>query len=47
MFGLASPQGRLSFDLPSTLSVEESRSDVPFATADPLFWFGDGTSFRG
>jgi beta-glucosidase len=47
VFGLASPQGRLPFDLPSsTRSVEESRSDVPFDTADPLFRFGDGTSFR-
>ena len=36
VFGLASPQGRLPFDLPSsTRSVEESRSDVPFDTADP------------
>jgi hypothetical protein len=44
----ASPQGRLPFDLlSSTRSVEESRSDVPFDTADPLFRFGDGTSFRG
>jgi beta-glucosidase len=38
VFGLASPQGRLPFDLPSsTRSVEESRSDVPFDTANPLF----------
>jgi hypothetical protein len=45
VFGLASPQGRLPFDLPSsTRSVEESRSDVPFDTVDPLFRFGDGTS---
>jgi hypothetical protein len=48
VFGLASPQGRLPFDLPSsTRSVEESRSDVPFDTANPLFRFGDGTRFRG
>jgi beta-glucosidase len=48
VFGLASPQGRLPFDLPSsTDSVEKSRSDVPFDTADHLFRFGDGTSFGG
>jgi len=47
VFGHTSPQGRLPFDLPSsTRSVEESRSDVPFDTADPLFRFGDGTGFR-
>ena len=46
LFGHASPQGRLPFDLPSsTKAVEESRSDVPFDTADPLFHFGDGTSY--
>jgi beta-glucosidase len=48
VFGLTSPQGRLPFDLPSsTRSVEESRTDVPFDTADPLFRFGDGIGFRG
>jgi len=48
VFGLAWPQGRLPFDLPSsTRSVEESRTDVPFDTADPLFRFCDGIGFRG
>jgi beta-glucosidase len=48
LFGLASPQGRLPFDLPSsTRAVENSRTDVPFDTADPLFRFGDGKPFRG
>jgi beta-glucosidase len=43
LFGPASPQGRLPFDLPSsTRAVENSRTDVPFDTADPLFRFGDG-----
>ena len=47
IFGHGSPQGRLPFDLPSsTQAVEESRSDVPFDTADPLFRFGHGISFR-
>ncbi|WP_285106066.1 glycoside hydrolase family 3 N-terminal domain-containing protein [Promicromonospora sp. MEB111] len=43
--GAVPPEGRLPFDLPrSTAAVEESRSDVPFDTADPLFRFGDGES---
>jgi beta-glucosidase len=47
VFGRAHPQGRLPFDLPSsTRAVEESRSDVPFDTASPLFRFGDGLTYR-
>jgi beta-glucosidase len=46
IFGHASPQGRLPFDLPSsTRAVEESRSDVPFDTADPSFRLGDGHGY--
>lgn len=46
IFGTAHPEGRLPFDLPSsTRAVEESRSDVPFDTADPLFQFGDGLDY--
>ncbi len=46
VFGQSAPIGRLPFDLPSsTQAVEQSRSDVPFDTADPLFRFGDGASF--
>lgn len=45
-FGLASPQGRLPFDLPSSTSaVEHSRTDVPFDTTNPLFRYGDGASY--
>ena len=48
VFGEAPPEGRLPFDLPSsTRAVEESRSDVPFDTADPLFRFGDGAATLG
>jgi beta-glucosidase len=47
VFGRAQPRGRLPFDLPSsTVAVEESRSDVPFDTASPLFRFGAGLSYR-
>jgi beta-glucosidase len=43
LLGEAQARGRLPFDLPSsTKAVAESRSDVPYDTADPLFRFGDG-----
>ena len=43
LLGAAHAHGRLPFDLPSSIkAVAESRSDVPFDTADPLFRFGDG-----
>jgi beta-glucosidase len=43
LLGAAHARGRLPFDLPSSMrAVAESRSDVPFDTADPLFRFGDG-----
>nr|WP_201471497.1 glycoside hydrolase family 3 N-terminal domain-containing protein [Microbacterium hydrocarbonoxydans] len=41
--GRVSARGRLPFDLPRSMAaVEESRPDVPFDTADPLFRFGHG-----
>jgi beta-glucosidase len=47
LFGAASPQGRLPFDLPrSDEAVEASRSDVPFDTEDPVFRFGHGLRYR-
>jgi beta-glucosidase len=43
LLGEAQARGRLPFDLPSsTKAVVESRSDVPYDTANPLFRFGDG-----
>jgi len=48
LFGEAEPQGRLPFDIPSSMAaVEANRPDVPFDTADPTFRFGDGLSFDG
>lgn len=39
----AAARGRLPFDLPRSMAaVENSRPDVPFDTADPLFRFGHG-----
>ena len=44
--GRAEPRGKLPFDLPSSMAaVENSRSDVPFDTADPLFRFGFGLRY--
>ncbi|MDK0524345.1 glycoside hydrolase family 3 C-terminal domain-containing protein [Streptomyces sp. ML-6] len=46
LFGEAEPQGRLPFDLPSSMeAVVASRSDVPFDTAGPLFSFGHGLNY--
>lgn len=46
LFGRSEPEGRLPFDLPSSMAaVEESATDVPFATRDPLFRFGDGLDY--
>jgi beta-glucosidase len=46
VFGVTPPQGRLPFDLPSSMSaVVDSRSDVPFDTADPTFRYGHGLDY--
>jgi beta-glucosidase len=43
LLGEAHARGRLPFDLPSSMkAVTESRSDVPYDTAEPRFRFGDG-----
>ena len=47
VFGESAPQGRLPFDLPSSMvAVITSDSDAPFDTADPVRRFGDGLSYR-
>lgn len=46
VFGDARPEGRLPFDLPSSMAaVEESRSDVQYDTANPTFRFGHGLNY--
>jgi beta-glucosidase len=46
LFGVAKPQGRLPFDLPSSMAaVRANRPDVPFDTEDPLFRFGHGLAY--
>lgn len=43
----AGPQGRLPFDLASSMAaVENSHEDLPFDTKDPLFKFGHGLSYN-
>ena len=47
LFGYAEPKGHLPFDLPSSgEAVDQSNSDVPFDTHDPLFRFGHGLTWR-
>ncbi|OBT89032.1 hypothetical protein VE02_02185 [Pseudogymnoascus sp. 03VT05] len=46
VFGRASPEGKLPFDLPSSMkAVEESRSDMHYDTENPVFCFGHGLSY--
>ena len=47
LFGEAAPEGALPFDLPRSMeAVVESRTDVPFDTADPVFRFGHGLRYE-
>lgn len=46
LFGRATPEGKLPFDLPRSMeAVEMSREDVPFDTENPLFRFGHGLRY--
>lgn len=46
VLGKAEPEGRLPFDLPSSMkAVEESREDMQYDTKDPLFKFGHGLRY--
>lgn len=46
LFGESTPQGRLPFDLPSSMdAVVNSRPDVPFDTEKPLYRFGFGLRY--
>ncbi|KAJ5636682.1 uncharacterized protein N7484_009995 [Penicillium longicatenatum] len=43
IFGKTYPEGKLPFDLPSSMkAVEKSKEDVPFDTELPLFKYGHG-----
>lgn len=44
--GKAKPQGRLPFELPSSMAeVQVQKSDVPYDTAHPLYKFGYGLAY--
>jgi len=46
LFGRARPEGRLPFELPSSLeAVREQLPDVPADSRDPLFAFGHGLDY--
>jgi beta-glucosidase len=46
VLGLAPPEGKLPFDLPSSMeAVVASRSDVPYDTKDPAYRFGHGLEY--
>jgi beta-glucosidase len=46
VFGRARPEGRLPFELPSSMAaVEAQKPDVPFDSEAPLFAFGFGLSY--
>jgi beta-glucosidase len=47
LFGAATPQGRLPFELPRSMAaVQASRPDVASDTTDPLFPYGWGLSYE-
>src|SRR5262249_53756605 len=46
VFGRAKPEGRLPFELPSSMeAVREQKPDVPGDSREPLFRFGHGLSY--
>lgn len=46
VFGKAQPQGRLPFELPSSMeAVRAQKADVPYDSKDPLYPFGFGLSY--
>ncbi|KAJ5803432.1 uncharacterized protein N7503_005882 [Penicillium pulvis] len=46
VFGNVHPEGKLPFDLPSSMrAVEKSKADLPFDTESPLFKYGHGLNY--
>ncbi len=46
LFGQASPEGKLPFELPSSWeAVENQKEDVPYDSKDPLYQFGHGLTY--
>jgi beta-glucosidase len=46
LFGKARPEGRLPFELPSSMeAVRNQKADVPYDSENPLYDFGFGLSY--
>jgi beta-glucosidase len=46
IFGRAKPEGKLPFELPSSMdAVRKQKADVPFDTEHPLYPFGFGMAY--
>jgi beta-glucosidase len=46
LFGKASPEGKLPFELPSSMeAVRNQQADVPYDTENPLYGFGFGMAY--
>lgn len=46
IFGRAAPEGRLPFELPSSMeAVRNQKEDLPYDSEDPLYAFGFGLSY--
>ncbi|MEL6866295.1 MAG: glycoside hydrolase family 3 N-terminal domain-containing protein, partial [Bacteroidota bacterium] len=47
LFGNAAPQGKLPFELPSSMeAVSNQKTDVPYDSENPLFEFGFGLNYE-
>jgi beta-glucosidase len=48
LFGIAKPEGKLPFELPSSMeAVRNQKADVPYDSENPLFEFGFGMVYGG
>jgi len=46
IFGRARPEGKLPFELPSSMAaVRSQKEDVPYDSKDPLYTFGSGLAY--
>ena len=47
VFGRVKPQGRLPFELPSSMdAVRKQKEDAPFDSENPLYRFGHGLTYE-
>ena len=47
LFGKANPEGKLPFELPSSMeAVRRQKEDVPYDSENPLFAFGHGLTYE-